>query len=563
MRQHLDPRTLGADCASCPYAREGKAHKPVYASGPANPKAVLTGEGPGRDEEDLGRPFVGATGKELDDVLARNQIARDSLYLINATLCRPINKTEHTMQRAVKCCALAFQTQVRAHLALPNLTLGKHAWVAYASVTNSKLPKGGLEKGRGFVRNNRHIGTWHPTYAFFRNPWVRGEFEVDVARFARLLKGTLRARPALITSPTLQDIKRLASSPFPIAVDVETAPQHPSQPWTGKDPMRAKLRTIGLGNINEGLSFVWRGADRDIIDFVKRLLFDKRIIKLYQNGIWFDMRLMNRYHLPTRNFRDTRDMRRAVSASSRLRLDYMASLYDDTDAWKEGDEDDEKGLVFTDDMEDLCRYNAQDTVETARVDEGIRAEPEWDTPRVQRLYALHLRTSALAARMHTYGVGIDQNARAQLDVSLSAEFERRFQILLNTVNVPAFKAAPEHLRALLFKRHETESIRRFSLPDPMDDKGWTEDGDISVDQKALLTLITDPSTPKEAVEIIDLYWQALSVRKARSTYVVSKKVEQAIGPDMRLRSGWNSCGTETGRWSASEPNLMNLSKKKE
>lgn len=97
----------------------------------------------------------------------------------------------------------------------------------------------------------------------------------------------------------------------------------------------------------------------------------------------------------------------------------------------------------------------------------------------------------------------------------------------------------------------------------MDDGRFTESGKISVDQAHLMQIATNPQTPPKLVEIINLYWQAAACQKARSTFVTSELVEHAIGKDGRLRPGWNSCGTDTGRISCSEPNVMTLSKEKD
>jgi DNA polymerase I-like protein with 3'-5' exonuclease and polymerase domains len=149
---------------------------------------------------------------------------------------------------------------------------------------------------------------------------------------------------------------------------------------------------------------------------------------------------------------------------------------------------------------------------------------------------------------------------------LESEYYRREAELIKAVNIPGFRCTPDDMRRIIYKRHETKSLRKFSLPDPLDPKMYTDEealDKISVKKEALLLLFIDPGTPDELRIIIDLYWQAESVWKARSTYVVSDKVSHAIGPDGRLRAGWNSCGTDTGRWSCSEPNLQNLSEGKE
>jgi DNA polymerase-1 len=81
-----------------------------------------------------------------------------------------------------------------------------------------------------------------------------------------------------------------------------------------------------------------------------------------------------------------------------------------------------------------------------------------------------------------------------------------------------------------------------------------------VDEDALITLLIDPMLPQELKDIINVFWDAAYARKQRSTFITSTLVLRAIGPDGRLRAGWNSCGTDTYRLSCSEPNLLNVPK---
>ena len=59
--------------------------------GDGNPKAkvMLIGEGPGRDEDLQGVPFVGAAGKLLDKMLAAIELNREHVYIANIVKCRP------------------------------------------------------------------------------------------------------------------------------------------------------------------------------------------------------------------------------------------------------------------------------------------------------------------------------------------------------------------------------------------------------------------------------------------------------------------------------------------
>lgn len=566
----VDPRTLGAMCARCPFSKNGAPVSPVLGEGPLDAVGVLVGEGPGADESETGRPFVGATGKELDKSLEAAGIGRGKLFVVNATCCRPPvgAKNEKVMGQAVTACAPAFWKQMAPHQKKPIFAMGKWAWAALGD----RIPKGGLTKGRGFLREHKGLGTtyiatWHPTYAYFHNPFEGGAFDADLGRFARLLGGRLGPPPSrLLVHPDIGALAELQREGKPISVDVETKPERPDQPWTGKDPTRAKLRTIGFGNSSWGLSFIWERLSESDCDHVRRALL---LPTVWQNGAWYDHRVLRRYSFQIGPWEDTRDLRMALCPTSPLSLAYMASLYDDTNPWKEEDEDDDKGLVFTDDLDKLCTYNAQDCVETARVWDGEMADArglrwqESDGDWLRRLYAVHKRTAVICAKMHTRGIHVHQENRDALSRELEAEFEVRQALLRTLVGREDFSANPNAMRALIFERHKKDGIPCFGLTDPYNDDGWSSDGTIAVDQPALMALQTNPATPPKLVEIIAAYWQAYAVRQARSTFVVSDKVEHAIGPDGRMRPGWNSCGTDTGRKSCSEPNVMNLSKERE
>lgn len=578
--RNTDPRTLGANCAECPFAKEGRPrHLPVYGVVPANSpaKAAVYGEGPGNDEVQTGIPFIGATGEKLNYALRKCAgIERTDTVIINAHVCKPVNKNEQTMAKATQCCNPVFKAQIAAANAesLPTLTMGKFAWKAFSH----KLPKGELIKGRGFVRSiagkRQHIATWHPSNAYFHNPYNRGEFELDMARLGRLVRGQLRPAPSpLIVEPTLADIRRLISESPYIGADIETAPLHKSMPWTGKQPGFAQLRTIGLGNTHWGLSFRWETAHPVIQAEVKRIIASPKVKTIWQNGRWFDLPVLRRYGFEFGDPEDCRDLRKVQSATSPLSLSYMSCLYDDPDPWKEADEDDEKGLVFTEDYEKLCRYNAQDACEQARVWEGLITEPEYATDRCKRLYAMQLELSDTAAEMHETGFEVNYWGRLVLSIGLHELYLERCDKLYNKVGIDPpgtvledrkFKANPDCMRSLIFKRHETEDIHRFGLPDPINEDMWSDDDmtTISVGQKALITLQTMAICPQELYDIIELYWQAYAVRQVRSTFVVSNDVDEALGPDGRLRAGWNSCGPDTYRWSCSSPNLMNVSEEK-
>lgn len=607
-----DPTKLGAQCAQCPLAREGKAHQPVLMDVVPEPRWIRVGESPGAEEAKIGVAFKGQTGKGLDEEQSQAGLDGRTAVTLNVIACQPPQqgKTEALMGKALKCCQPAFETQIERYGHLPALVMGKWAARGYAAWAGTKLPKGGITKGRGFVRENprtgaRWIWTWHPTYALFREPYAAGAFGVDLVRFKRLLTNTLKPGPErLVTEPTLQDIRDVVLD-GKVSVDVETAPRHPNERWTGKDPRRARLKVLGLGNRHWGLAFpVGDARYRRHLELAIELMETTTIIG--QNFLWFDRPIIARHWYGGewdrvgREVIDTLHKRKALVTVSPASLAYLASIYDDASPWKElglnpldvapeeddleesvdddpdsddpstegakrSIEDDDKGLVFTRDVHELTKYCAQDTVEAARADHGMDQEEAWQEPRVRRLYEFRMALATQAAEMYENGIWLDPLARIGTAWELEGLIKERREKLMKLVGIPAFKATPDHMRSLLFKRHATSAISRFNLPDPpaRDKAMWTKTGLCAVNQGALLMLLANPATPPEAKTIIRQYWQVDAPRKALSTFVVSKLMDQALGDDGRLRPEIGAAMTDTMRTTTKRPNISTWSKEKD
>lgn len=121
--------------------------------GPAVPRAVLIGEGPGAEEEEMRKPFCGPTGRQLDEELYAVGLPRRDLLVLNAMACRPTpGATEGMKQRATRCCRPALLAQL-AHVpeTLPVLAMGK--WAALAVTGKSK----GIMDTRGFIHEDFRI----------------------------------------------------------------------------------------------------------------------------------------------------------------------------------------------------------------------------------------------------------------------------------------------------------------------------------------------------------------------------------------------------------------------
>ncbi len=74
-------------CRLCALS-EGRLN-PVVGEGSLDSPVVFVGEGPGRKEDETGRPFVGSAGRLLDKLLSHIGLGRSKVYITNVVKCRP------------------------------------------------------------------------------------------------------------------------------------------------------------------------------------------------------------------------------------------------------------------------------------------------------------------------------------------------------------------------------------------------------------------------------------------------------------------------------------------
>lgn len=81
-------RAFIGECQRCKL-HKGRTHL-VFGEGSSNAKLVFVGEGPGRDEDMVGKPFVGEAGKLLTKIIEKGMgLNREDVYICNVVKCRP------------------------------------------------------------------------------------------------------------------------------------------------------------------------------------------------------------------------------------------------------------------------------------------------------------------------------------------------------------------------------------------------------------------------------------------------------------------------------------------
>lgn len=84
----------------------------VVADGNPAADLLIIGEGPGGDEDRVGRPFVGRAGQLLDRILAGVGLTRQDVYITNVVKCRPPGNRTPTPAEAQICTELWLQRQL-------------------------------------------------------------------------------------------------------------------------------------------------------------------------------------------------------------------------------------------------------------------------------------------------------------------------------------------------------------------------------------------------------------------------------------------------------------------
>lgn len=152
--------------------------------GVGNPKAriVFVGEGPGRDEDQQGEPFVGEAGKLLTKIIEAMGVQRSDVYICNVIKCRPPqNRDPQTTE--IQACSPFMLRQVQTIKPMAIVALGKFAAQTLLEV---KTP---ISKLRGTFHTYHGIPlmpTFHPA-ALLRDPALKRDVWADMKQVMQKL----------------------------------------------------------------------------------------------------------------------------------------------------------------------------------------------------------------------------------------------------------------------------------------------------------------------------------------------------------------------------------------
>jgi DNA polymerase len=130
----------------------------VFGEGDPHGNLMLVGEAPGKTEDQLGRPFVGAAGQLLNRILQAADIPRDAVFITNTVKCRPPGNRMPSPDETQACLSWLVK-QVR--LIRPRILVCLGAQATQTILGQSMRVT--QVRGRDFYRNGIHIiPTFHP-----------------------------------------------------------------------------------------------------------------------------------------------------------------------------------------------------------------------------------------------------------------------------------------------------------------------------------------------------------------------------------------------------------------
>jgi len=169
------------DCQRCRLYKE-RTHL-VFGEGSPEARLVFVGEGPGFDEDRVGRPFVGESGQLLTKIIENGMgISRTDVYICNVVKCHP-PKNRDPERDEMETCIGFLKEQLKIIRPEVICTLGR---VAAQSLLGGRFK---ITAERGKWRSYEDIPlmpTFHPAY-LLRNPSAKREVWEDIKQVMKRL----------------------------------------------------------------------------------------------------------------------------------------------------------------------------------------------------------------------------------------------------------------------------------------------------------------------------------------------------------------------------------------
>lgn len=508
-------------CRLCPLLVQSRKW---IVDGNGNPRArlVFIGEAPGKEEDRLGVPFIGQSGKLLKDTLYKAGLLDTQMFLTNVVRCHPEDNRDPTDLEVSNCSGwlmaeLQMLTEARAVVLMGKVSLKVRA-VVEAVLPGAKV-----------------FEAYHPAYVL-RMPRFRQAWEDQIAGIVEYANaGVVYVSPGV--EPWMEGMPDVTSAW--LSVDIET------------DSGEEKTGVTRVAwTMSDGVeSYFHDGPEHPSMFYAGR-----------QQPTWY---WNAKYDVPDvgGNLRDLDSWEDGMLVSYVLRYP-MVGLKPMTEylsGWKLGKYTDlvgtgKKQVSFSEalkrDRRAAIKYASEDTVATSR--NAMQLWPElMKRPRLLKYYREIEKPIVPVLRdMEDAGVRINEAKIRELDAELETVIREREQ----------------KIRDFWGQEDDWKHTKKSDLVPVLESAGadlkWrTPTGQVQLDEQVLLRLagahvaedIVPDTLLRELVQ--DILW-CREHAKLRSTY--TSPIARGLDREGRLHARFNQCVAETNRLSSDGPNLQNI-----
>jgi uracil-DNA glycosylase family 4 len=167
-------------CTRC-LLHQGRT-RAVPGEGPETADIMFIGEAPGFHEDQQGRPFVGAAGRFLDELLSSIELKRTDVYIANVIKCRPPGNRD-PLPEEMEACKPFLDRQIELIQPKIVVTLGRFSMARAFPKARISHIHGQPRKIGGIV----YYPMYHPAAALHQ-PSLRRTVEDDMRRIPELIK---------------------------------------------------------------------------------------------------------------------------------------------------------------------------------------------------------------------------------------------------------------------------------------------------------------------------------------------------------------------------------------
>jgi uracil-DNA glycosylase family 4 len=504
-----------------------------------NAKAFLILEAPSYDDREARRLCEGRAGKFLLDTFARHGLSREDLSIAtmwDAEL--PGGKFEAVLKEP-KLYASVRAIEESIERTKPNLVVlvGPMALKLFAGKT-------GITRYRGSVLPygaSKCIAILDP-YAVIRSPVEGPVFDGDVRRAVqesaypelRQLQREIKLPLGGLVASTYFDEILQADI---VACDIESVRNS------------KQILCISFA-VSPTLSYVFNWEDYAEREYAEKILTNPGIRKVFQYGCGFDINMLWENGADVQSYTDdTMVAQHILNPELPRGLDFLTSIYTDMPYYKQEGRgeipDNIKAWSDKADRKGLYVYNGKDTLATFEIWQKQLVELEESG--LLPIYRQEMELAQVGIEISRNGMLVDESLRERMAVSSAGKWAN-YQLVLDAicsghVNV----RSPKQIRTLLYDT--------FKLPPRRN-----RNGALATDEDAIVSLMgicadkintlkTEESRAgwQLKLQALQLLLQIREVRQLTASYLLGP-----ISPDGRIRSSYNVCATETGRWAASK-----------